>query len=183
MKAHQKTVGKSDAWITPREIWSKLGRFDVDPACPDFIRDPIAPCCYTRRDDGLRQKWFGRVWLNPPFNRYERPKWMAKMAQHGNGIMLVPAATENKAFFDYVWSRADAVCFVRGRPHFYTPDTERSGVVIPGKRGKANCGCAIALVAYGRENVAYLEAANLGPTLNLNNEFRVARRETPDVER
>lgn len=170
MKHHQTTVGKNDTWITPPEIWTKLGRFNVDPACPEFVRHPIAGTCYSKSDDGLKQRWFGRVWLNPPFNRFERPKWMAKMADHGNGIMLVPAATETKAFFEYVWKRADAVCFLRGRPHFYTADTERSGIVSPGKRASANCGCSIALVAYGKDNAEILARSNLGQTLKLNSD-------------
>ncbi len=83
---------------------------------------------------------------------------MKKMAEHGNGIMLIPAATETEAFFKYVWEKADAVCFVKGRPHFHYVD---------GTRAKANCGCSIALVAYGAENVAVLQAANLGQTILL----------------
>lgn len=172
MKQHQRTIGKNDEWLTPPEIWTKLGRFDVDPACPEFVRRPIAGTCYSPTDDGLTKPWHGRVWLNPPFNRYERPKWMKRMAEHGNGIMLIPAATETAAFFDYVWSRADAVCFLRGRPHFYTPDTERNGVVIPGKRSAANCGCSIVLVAYGAENVARLRDAGLGHLVKLNIKVR-----------
>lgn len=83
---------------------------------------------------------------------------MEKMAKHGNGIMLVPAATETKAFDDFIWKRADAVCFVKGRPHFH---------YVTGERAKANCGTAIVLVAYGVENATRLEAANLGRTLIL----------------
>jgi len=64
MKAHQRTVGKNDTWLTPPEIWTKLGHFDTDPACPEFMCQPIATCCYSPSDDGLRQKWTGRVWLN-----------------------------------------------------------------------------------------------------------------------
>jgi hypothetical protein len=159
MKAHQKTIGKNDTWLTPPEIWTKLGHFNTDPACPAFIKQPIATCCYTESDDGLAQKWFGRVWLNPPFNRYARPKWMKRMTEHGNGIMLIPAATETDAFYRYVWDRADAVCFLRGRPHFCNEE---------GVRAKANCGCSIALVAYGSENVYRLEQANLGRTIRLS---------------
>lgn len=81
------------------------------------------------------------------------------MADHGNGIMLIPAATETAAFYEYVWERADAVCFLRGRPHFHHAD---------GTRASANCGCSIALVAYGKDNAAQLEAANLGQALKLN---------------
>lgn len=158
MKAHQSTIGKSDTWITPREIWTKLGRFNTDPACPGFIEDPIAETCYSRNDDGLKQKWFGRVWLNPPFNRYERPKWMKRMAEHGNGIMLIPAATETAAFYEYVWDKAHGICFLRGRPHFLHKD---------GTRAKANCGCSIALVAYGTRNAYLLRESGLGKTIDL----------------
>ena len=79
------------------------------------------------------------------------------MAEHGNGIMLIPAATETKAFFDYVWSKADAVCFVKGRPHFH---------YVNGKRASFNCGTAICLVAYGYKNVAALVRASLGKTVS-----------------
>lgn len=160
MKAHQRTVGKNDTWITPPEILRRLGGFDLDPCA--------APSTHIARInmaapsvDGLACEWTtgSRVWCNPPFNRYARPKWMAKMANHGNGIMLVPAATETKAFFDYVWAKADAVCFLKGRPHFHHPD---------GTRSRANCGCSIALVAYGADNADILESANLGQTLRLN---------------
>ncbi len=86
---------------------------------------------------------------------------MAKMALHGNGIMLIPAATETEAFFAHVWSKANAVCFVKSRPHFYFVD---------GTRANANCGCSIALVAYGEKNAKFLRSANLGQTIILTHD-------------
>lgn len=171
MKAHQSTVGKSDTWLTPPEIINALGYFDVDPCAADLPRGtklpwPMAGVNVAPPCDGLSDEWWRtlpgfrkpRIWCNPPFNRYQRPKWMRKMAEHGNGIMLIPAATETKAFFDYVWAKADAVCFVRGRPHFHYVD---------GTRAAANCGCSIALVAYGRDNARVLAKAKLGKTIRL----------------
>lgn len=159
MKAHQKTIGKNDEWLTPPAILDALGSFDLDPCSP--INPPwwTAKVCLTELNDGLRAEWHGRVWLNPPFDRRQRPEWMRKMADHGNGIMLIPAATETKAFDEFVWKRADAICFVKGRPHFH---------FVCGKRAAFNCGTAIALVAYGAENVATLSASNLGRTILLN---------------
>lgn len=167
MKHHQRTIGKTDDWLTPPEIFNTLGPFDLDPACPELEQGktlpwPLAQINITPSVDGLNGfRWepSDRVWLNPPFNRRERPKWMRKMAEHGNGIMLIPAATETAAFFEYVWNKADAVCFVRGRPHFHYVD---------GTRSRANCGCSIALVAYGKENAGILERAGLGKTVRLN---------------
>lgn len=78
---------------------------------------------------------------------------MKKMAEHGNGIMLIPAATETGAFAEYVWKQASAVCFIQGRPHFHFVD---------GKRASFNCGTAIALAAYGSDNARILDLAGLG---------------------
>ncbi len=78
---------------------------------------------------------------------------MRKMAAHGNGIMLIPAATETKAFYKWVWDRADGVCFIRKRPHF---------CYVDGTEAKANCGTAICLVAYGKSNAQVLEDSGLG---------------------
>ncbi len=68
---------------------------------------------------------------------------MRRMAEHDNGILLTPAATETEAFTKYVWGAAKAVLFLRGRPHFHYVD---------GTRASANCGTAIVLAAYGIEN-------------------------------
>ena len=160
MKTHQTPEGNCDEWLTPPEMLRALGEFHLDPCAPN--RPPWVLASYIYRlplEDGLVLSWHGRVWCNPPFNRYQRPKWMKKMAEHGNGIMLIPAATETQAFFDCVWNKADAVCFVKGRPHFYYPD---------GTRSKANCGCSIALVAYGMDNVVKLVESNLGKTIILS---------------
>lgn len=153
MKAHQQTEGRNDEWLTPPEIIRALGLFDLDPCAPAIRPWDTAERHIALPEDGLEVEWVGRVWLNPPFNRYVRPRWMEKMARHGNGIMLVPAATETAAFDQWVWDRANAVCFVRGRPHFYS---------VGGRRSTANCGCSIAIVAYGVENMAALRLAKLG---------------------
>lgn len=156
MKSHQSAVGKNDEWLTPPEILKELGTFDLDP-CASKIRPwSTAKLHYT--ENGLDLDWIGRIWCNPPFNRYQRPQWMKKISEHGNGVLLIPAATETKAFYDYVWNKANAVLFLRGRPHFYYVD---------GSRAKANCGTAICLVAYGKNNVEILEKSDLGKVIKL----------------
>lgn len=156
MKAHQRTIGNSDSWGTPSWIWKPLGRFDLDPCGMPGRPLPSVDKTICLPEDGLVAEWCGRVWLNPPFNRYERPKWMAKMAQHNNGIMLVPAACETDAFKWYVWRRASGVLMLHRRPHFVGTD---------GVEAKANSGCTICLVAYGQENLVALMDSGLGPVL------------------
>ena len=82
MKAHQNPIGNCDEWLTPRWILDRLGEFDLDPCAPAIRPWDTAKMHYDINDCGLRKDWSGRVWLNPPFNRYERPLWMEKMAAH-----------------------------------------------------------------------------------------------------
>jgi hypothetical protein len=152
LSGHQSARMLSADWLTPPEILARLGPFDLDPCTPETMPWTTAAARYTKLQDGLVQAWRGRVWLNPPFGR-EAPLWLAKLRRHGNGIALVPARTETRMFYENVWGHADAVCFLRGRPHFHRPD---------GTRAAANSGAPICLVAYGYNNAAALRSADLG---------------------
>lgn len=155
LSSHQSARMKTDEWLTPPEILRALGPFDLDPCSPIPSRRPwpTASTHYTIEDDGLNQPWTGRVWLNPPFGR-EAAAWLAKLAAHGNGIALVPARTETAMFYRCVWPTAEAVLFMKGRPHFHYP--------ISGQRAPANSGAPIALIAYGHHNANTLETSGLG---------------------
>lgn len=142
----------SAEWLTPPALLRSLGAFDLDPCAAIGQPWPTAARMLTAEDDGLTEPWTGRVWLNPPFGRGV-DRWLAKLAAHGNGIALLPARTETRPWFTYVWNVAHAVAFVRNRPHFHRPD---------GSRAPHNCGTAIALVAYGVDNAWSLIESNLG---------------------
>lgn len=90
--------------------------------------------------------------LKQDFGR-EAIKWMRRMAEHGNGIALIPARTETAMFYECVWRVADAVLFIKGRPHFHYVD---------GRRADFNSGAPICLVAYGAANRDALMASGLG---------------------
>lgn len=152
LSSHQSARMGSDEWLTPPELLRPLGEFDLDPCAPESRPWDTAKRHYSRSDDGLVQPWRGRVWLNPPFGR-EAVKWLRKLRDHRNGIALVPARTETAMFYECVWGKADAVCFLRGRPHFHRVD---------GTRAQANSGAPICLVAYGWENAGRLRLAGLG---------------------
>ena len=157
LSSHQSAKMKNDEWLTPPEIVRALGAFDLDPCSPIFRPWPTAANHFNINDDGLAQEWSGRVWLNPPFGR-EAVKWLRKLAAHGDGVALVPARTETAMFYECIWPLADAICFIRGRPHFH---------YVSGDRAPANSGAPICLVAYGGANVDALFAADLGKTLEL----------------
>lgn len=142
----------SDEWLTPPALLAALGVFDFDPCAPVNPPWQTAATMLTIVDDGLAQPWHGRVWLNPPFGRGVA-RWLARLVEHGDGIALLPARTETQPWHRYVWGVADAVLFMRGRPRFYRVD---------GSQARHNCGAAIALVAYGLDNVAALRCSGLG---------------------
>ena len=134
--SHQKTVGNSQNWITPRWIIEALGPFDLDP-CACFPRPwDCARSNFIKR--GLEPGWFGRVWLNPPFDRYEVGKWIARLAEHGNGTALLHARTEAEWFVP-IWQHAKAILFLADRLYFHYPN---------GDRAKANSGAPACLVAF-----------------------------------
>lgn len=157
LSGHQSASMKSDVWLTPKNILEPLGSFDLDPCSPPNHPWQIAPRIFTINDDGLKQPWFGRVWLNPPFSK-QAIHWLRKLVIHGNGIALIAARTETRMFFECVWDVADAICFLRSRPHFHRED---------GTRAKANSGAPICLIAYGKENAKALDTCNLGKTIHL----------------
>jgi hypothetical protein len=153
LSSHQSARSKNDEWLTPPEIRGALGRFDLDPCSPELAVRPWSTAAhhYTKSMNGLSMSWHGRVWLNPPFGR-EAVKWMAKMAAHGNGIALLAARTETAMFFDYVWGKASAILFLKGRPHFH---------YVTGERAKANSGAPICLIAYGSANADCLASCGI----------------------
>ena len=135
-----------DEWLTPKYITDTLGPFDLDPCSPG-TRRPWDTAMYhlDEADNGLAAPWFGTVWCNPPYGR-ETFKWLAKLADHNNGIALVFARTETVGFFEQVWERADAVFFFKGRLKFwYVDGTEADTANAP------SC-----LIAYGKSNVEKL---------------------------
>lgn len=149
---HQRPYsGFSNEWLTPREILSALGPFDLDPCAPITRPWSMARKHYTIEDNGLSKPWDGRVWLNPPYGPLTG-MWLERLADHGNGVALIFARTETVFFHRQVWDRADDLFFLEGRLHFCWPD---------GTRAKFNAGAPSVLVAYGRENGDRFIAAHL----------------------
>jgi hypothetical protein len=147
--AHDKTEGKEE-WLTPPEIIKALGDFDLDPCAPTPETRPwdTAKAHYCIRDNGLIKPWHGRVWLNPPYGG-ETGKWMARAAEHRDVTALIFARTETVQFFESIWPKAKAVCFIKGRISFYH---------ITGKKG-GTAGAPSMLVAWDGYNASKIQEA------------------------
>lgn len=132
---------KSVEWYTPTWIFETLGlEFGTDPASPHDMETPVpARVKYTVFDDGLKQPWYGRVWLNPPYG-LTTPQWMHRFVEHGHGIALVFSRTD-AAWCQRALESATAILFLAGRIDF-TPGKENQH-----KKGRAGAGTL--MLAFG----------------------------------
>ena len=147
MSHWEPTIGASSEWYTPPHVFEALGcRFDLDVAAP--ARRTHVPCDGALCSDGLSTKWFGFVWMNPPFGgRNGIAPWLDKFFAHGNGIALTPDRT-SAPWFQAAWPKADAVLFTR-KIRFLRPDGSEG--VSPSN--------GTALMAVGAQGVAALNRA------------------------
>ena len=112
---------KTDLWSTPQaffdDVNAEFGPFDLDPCCT--AENSKAPHFYTIAEDGLKQPWFGRVWMNPPYGR-AIGAWMEKAYNESqNGclvVCLVPARTDTAWWHN--WATKGEIRFIKGRLKF-----------------------------------------------------------------
>lgn len=120
--SHEK-IGMSDEWYTPKYIFDALEcRFDLDAACPVDRTFCHVPADNFITENSLDKQWNGFVWLNPPFEgRGDKDKWLNRMYEHGNGIVLTPDRSSTSW-----WQNAAAKChgllMVEGKIQFIKPD-------------------------------------------------------------
>ena len=102
---------KSDHWSTPPSFYAELnGEFD-------FTFDP---CPLMGEQDGLKVKWTGRVFCNPPYSKimgflrkglYHLAKGDCELL-----VFLIPARTDTAWFHEYC--KKGEIRFLRGRLKF-----------------------------------------------------------------
>lgn len=141
----------TDVWLTPPRLIQSLGRFDLDPCCPNNLPWKTADKFYSldNGEDGLSLPWNGRIWLNPPYSNWV--PFLKKLKNHGDGIALIFARTETQGFFDHVWNGAHSVLFVKKRIKFVKHDLSEGG----------SSTAPSVLIAYGENNTKRIQEALL----------------------
>lgn len=148
---YQNNEKTTDVWLTPPDLVAKLGHFDLDPCSPNNLPWKLADRFYSLENgqDGLALPWEGRIWLNPPYSNWA--KFLEKLSNHENGIALIFARTETKAFFDYIWDKADSILFIKRRIKFIKSDFSGSG----------SSTAPSVLISYGKNNTEALEKCGI----------------------
>ncbi len=109
--------GRGDDKRTPPDIFRRFGSectLDVAASAENHLcRD-----YFTKRQDGLKQKWHGIVWMNPPYNK--PTPWCKKALEYAEGggtvVSLLPAWTDAPFFQDYC--SYGKITFIRNRLSF-----------------------------------------------------------------
>lgn len=143
-----RTDATRDDWQTPAHIVEALGQFDLDP-CAN-INNPFRLAAVGYPVGGLILPWSGRVWCNPPYGSDCR-NWMRRLAEHGDGIALIPPRVGSHWFQEEVLSKCDAVLFLKGRISFLDQNMRP----VSGNNADS------VLVAFGELNAAILSVCGL----------------------
>lgn len=111
---------KTDDWATPQYLYDKLNNkysFEVDVcAAPEN-----AKCSkyFTEEQDGLKQKWEGKCWCNPPYGR-QIGLWVEKAYKSSVlgafVVCLVPARTDTRWWNE--WAIKGEIEYIKGRLKF-----------------------------------------------------------------
>ena len=92
-----------------------------------------------------------RVWLNPPYSKPLIEQFLRKMADHGNGMVLLFNRLDSVMMQEVVLKNAHAMKFLRKRIRFYREDGTQGG----------SPGCGSVLFAFGKENAEILKNNSL----------------------
>lgn len=111
---------KTDLWATPQDFFDKYNQiynFDIDVcALPENAKCLIY---FTPEQDGLKQKWSGKCWMNPPYGRTIK-HWVKKAYESSlDGcvvVCLLPARTDTSWWHDFCIK--GKIEFIRGRLKF-----------------------------------------------------------------
>lgn len=113
-------------WETPQDFFDQLNEefhFTLDVCASDHNKK--CDNYFDEAADGLKMKWEGVCWMNPPYGRGV-DRWMKKAYEESlvrgtTTVCLVHARTDTKWFHDYAMK--GELRFIKGRLKFHNPNS------------------------------------------------------------
>ncbi len=136
-------TSRNSEWTTPQDLFVSLDNvfhFTLDPC--GTKQNAKCRRYFTKQTDGLKQRWGGRVFMNPPYGR-EIGKWVEKAYGESRSnaelvVCLLPARTDTRWWHE--WCTKGETVFIRGRLRFsnarYAAPFPSALVLFTGKRGR-----------------------------------------------
>ena len=133
--AHISNNSGNQEWYTPVEYinsaFKVMGSIDLDPASSVLAQQTVqAKDFYCVETNGLKQKWVGNIWLNPPYARGLIDKFINKLEEQvdlgytQSYIVLTNNATETK-WGQKLIKMSDSICFPSYRIRFLRPEGKK----------------------------------------------------------
>ena len=111
-------------WETPKDFFNELHKeFDFTLDAAASHENAKLDNYYTVEENGLEQKWEGRVFVNPPYDRGIR-HWVEKAYKESLEpynecvVLLIPSRTDTRYWHDYIFGKASDIRFLKGRLNF-----------------------------------------------------------------
>lgn len=103
-------------WLTQKPVLDSLSPVDLDPCVPPKMPWRTATRMLTVKEDGLATPWpkSAFVFHNPPYGK-NQDAWMAKAAEHGNGVTLVMARFDTRWMHEHVLNHPATTALVSSR--------------------------------------------------------------------
>lgn len=117
-----KSMTPSDTWLSPKSFYQELDkRFTFD------LFDPCPPDNDITKFDGLILPWANRTYVNPPYSRTLKEKFIYKAYSESLlgkfVVMLLPVSTSTKIFHELILPNA-RIEYIRGRLPFEGIDSD-----------------------------------------------------------
>lgn len=175
MTAGRKVNTLSQNWCTPFKYVTAIkcffnGDIELDPCSNEYSIVNAKVEYSLPLNDGLKENWnYRTIYVNPPYG-YDRERgtkikdWFEKCVEanekyHSEVIMLVPVATNTSHWKEYVFGKADSLCFLY--------DT-RLRFLVNGKDEGKGAPMACCLVYYGNNTNRFCdEFSKFGAVINL----------------
>lgn len=117
-----RNIDHKDDWATPPYFYNELNKefnFNFDP-CP-YKHD-------IEKWDGLEIEWKERNFINPPYSRKLKEKFIKKAIEQSNKgklcVVLIPTSTSTKIFHNDILPNKKEIRFVKGRIPFIGINTK-----------------------------------------------------------